>query len=361
MYVYASGPEKVATYDRDLWPYTIDTKGSFDDASRHEILSYIRQINHTDLSSVSSIKDFTSVKTVNAVSVSKWLTFTQNNLLQNFKQAQKTCTNKKELCQTINNWQELSNLSEKYTPDQGLSNWFQASQTFFSYYLYEQVRLAALFPSITSEIDTLDPREVQGFEYPDDKFLLTFDDGPKYAQTQIVTNLLHELSINGVFYVLGENLEGALKTKGTENVQSLYSGMCVGSHGYTHKSHPKLENWSELYDKTRDMITTNKLQGTTKNRIWFRPPYGQRQQELVNRLSTLGDTVMLWNIDSQDWNQKLTAKQVRDRTITLMLLHRKGIILFHDVHPKAASVIKDLDSFRRDHITTWIDCKDSMK
>lgn len=354
---YANGPEKVATFDRSLWPNPIHSKSSFDDASRHEIISYVRQINNINLSNTSQITEFTSVKNVNPASVAKWLTFTQKNLVKNFKQAQKSCSDKKELCQNINTWQDLSFLSTQYKPEQTLLPWFNASQTFFSYYLYEQVRLAALFPRITSEIDTLDEREVQGFEYPDGQFLLTFDDGPKYSQTPQVTDQLRKLNINGIFFVLGENLESALKTHGTNDLKQLYDGMCVGSHGYVHTPHPKLENWSELYDKTRTMITDNQLQGTSKNHVWFRPPYGQRQQALINKLGDLGDRVMLWNIDSQDWNQKLTTKQVQDRTITLMLLHRKGIILFHDVHPKAVEVVKNLDTFHRDHITSWADCK----
>lgn len=358
---HAYGPEKIATLDRTLWPYPIHSKSSFDDASRHEIISYVRQINSINLSDTSSIVAFTSVKNVNPSSVIKWLSFTQNNLVYNFKQAQKSCGDKKELCQNVNNWQELSNLSLQYKPDQKLSSWYNASQTFFSYYLYEQVRLAALFPRITSEIDTLDEREVQGFDYPDGQFLLTFDDGPKYSQTPLITNQLRKLNINGIFFVLGENLEGALKTHGANELKQLYSGMCVGSHGYVHTPHPKLENWSSLYDKTRSMITDNQLQGTSKNQVWFRPPYGQRQQALVDRLWSLGDRVMLWNIDSQDWNQKLTTVQVQDRTITLMLLHRKGIILFHDVHPKAVEVIKNLDALHRDQITAWVNCKEMKK
>ncbi|WP_263833306.1 polysaccharide deacetylase family protein [Sulfurospirillum oryzae] len=358
IFCYANGPEKIATFDRALWPYPIHSKSAFDDASRHEIISYVRQINSINLSDITSITEFTSIKNINFASVSKWLTFTQNNLVNNFKQAQKSCNDKQELCQNVSNWHDLSTLSAEYKSNQMLFPWYAASQTFFSYYLYEQVRLAALFPRITSEIDTLDEREVQGFDYSDGQFLLTFDDGPKYSQTPLVADKLHKLNINGMFFVLGENLESALKTHGTNNLKQLYEGMCVGSHGYMHKPHLKLENWTEFYDKTRSMITDNQLQGTSKNHIWFRPPYGQRQQELVNRLWNLGDKVMLWNIDSQDWNQKLTTKQVQDRTITLMLLHRKGIILFHDIHPKALKVIEELDIFHRNQITSWVNCKE---
>jgi peptidoglycan/xylan/chitin deacetylase (PgdA/CDA1 family) len=353
---YAAGPAKVATFDRTLWPDSIHSKASFDMASRHEIIKYVSIINNTDLSSTTAVKDLTGLNSVNLPSVSKWTAFTKNNLLKNFNQAQGTCSNKSDLCAPVKSWIDLVKLSSQYKPTPALTEWSQASNKFFSYYLYEQVRLAALFPRVTSEIDTLDDSEEQGFNLPDGKFLLTFDDGPKYSNTKAVVDQLKYLHINGLFFVLGENLENSFRINGFDKISSLYDGMCVGSHGYIHKSHPKLANWSELYDHTRTLITNHDLQGTHKNKIWFRPPYGERQQELVDRLGNIGDRVMLWNIDSQDWNNKLSVQQVEDRTITLMLVQRKGIILFHDIHSKAVDVVTELGSLQKDQAITIVDC-----
>lgn len=354
---FGAGPEKIATFDRALWSKPIDSRKAFDLASRHEIISYVRQINLHDTTDVASIKNFTSVKNISVNSVNKWLTFTKKNLYSNFIHAQKSCQTNEPLCTPVTNWTDLENLAKLYTPDLSLVSWFEASQTFFSYYLYEQIRLAALFPNITSEIDTLDPSESQGFEYQDGTFLLTFDDGPKYLQTAKLIDLLHTLKINGLFFVLGENLEQALKIQGQAKIQTLYTGMCVGSHGYIHKVHPKLQNWKPLYAKTKQLIADNQLLNEKQKSLWFRPPYGQRDQSLIDHLATLDDKVMLWNIDSQDWNRKLSVKQVEDRLVTLMLLHRKGIILFHDVHTKAAQSIKALNELLTKSQMQWVDCK----
>ena len=40
-----------------------------------------------------------------------------------------------------------------------------------------------------------------------------------------------------------------------------------------------------------------------------------------------------------------------------MLLHRKGIILFHDIHPKAIKVVDDLNKLREKNSISWIDCR----
>ena len=357
IFLYAVGPTKVATFDRTLWGEPLDTKFAFNKASRYEILSYVKQIVNTNLSTIVAVQKFVGRKNVNLSSLQKWKVFTQEQLLTNFKIAQKTCISSKNLCQRVNSWAELAILAREYKPKENKKSWYEASQTFFSYYLYEQARLAALFPKVTSEIRKLDVSEVQGFDYRDGEFLLTFDDGPKYKRTEKLSLLLQEKDIHGVFFVLGNNLENALNKYGKKAIQELYTGSCVGSHAFIHKSHQKLKTWKSSYDKTRVLISKNNLQNTVKNKIWFRPPYGQRHKKLIGHLAGLGDSVMLWNIDSQDWNRKLNAKQIEDRVLTLMLLHRKGIILFHDIHPKAIKVVDDLNKLREKNSISWVDCR----
>lgn len=361
MLLYAVGPNKVATFERSLWNESIASKPLFDKASRHEIISYVNQIILTNLSSKSAIKKFIEGKRVNVNSVKNWKEFTKEILLQNFKNAQKTCTSSLNLCKKVNTWSELSILARDYKPSMKQLKWYRASQTFFSYYLYEQVRLAALFPKTTSEIAKLDASEVQGVQYEDGEFLLTFDDGPKYKRTNDLVNMLRENQINGLFFVLGNNLDRALKKHGKNKIQKLYEGSCVGSHGFIHKSHQRLKSWQSSYDKTRDLITRNNLQNTLHNKVWFRPPYGQRHQRLITYLAKKNDRVMLWNIDSQDWNRKMSAKNIEDRVLTLMLLHRKGIILFHDIHPKAIKVVKALNSYRTKDCLQWVDCRGEVE
>ena len=349
----AVGPTRIATFDRDLWGENIGDPRSFNNASRHEILSYVYQLSTKKFPSNSSLKKFVGRKKVSLRSVKRWRNFTQKNLLNNFQKAQNGCQVGEELCINVDTWQALRGLARKYKPDSKHRAWYQASQRFFSYYLYEQVRLAALFPKTTSEIEKLDSSEMQGFNYKDGEFLLTFDDGPRYKRTKAITKMLRDNQIHALFFLLGNNLEKSLKKYGSKKVANLYEGSCVGSHGFVHKSHQRLKTWRSSYHKTRDLILKS---GLNSSKIWFRPPYGQRHKKLISHLSTLGDRVMLWNIDSQDWNRKLSAKKIENRVLTLMLLHRRGIILFHDIHPKAIRVVKSLNRYRGSSIA-WVDCR----
>ena len=88
----------------------------------------------------------------------------------------------------------------------------------------------------------------------------------------------------------------------------------------------------------------------------FRPPYGQRTPESGSYFQKESLRVSLWNIDSQDWNANVGGTAAGDRVLTLMLLWRRGTILFHDVHPKAATAVPRLLDATRDAGLIWDGC-----
>ncbi len=64
----------------------------------------------------------------------------------------------------------------------------------------------------------------------------------------------------------------------------------------------------------------------------------------------------LWNIDSQDWNKNVDANAVVNRIITLMLIKRHGVILFHDIHSKAKTALPIIFNLLGDAVV-WGDCQ----
>jgi peptidoglycan/xylan/chitin deacetylase (PgdA/CDA1 family) len=46
-----------------------------------------------------------------------------------------------------------------------------------------------------------------------------------------------------------------------------------------------------------------------------------------------------WRVDSLDW-QDHNPESIRDRVVTQMNAVKKGIILFHDIHPQSAAAAK---------------------
>ncbi|OJH41893.1 polysaccharide deacetylase family protein [Cystobacter ferrugineus] len=355
----AAGPKEVAVADRSLWPRPLRSSQDFDLASRAENLVFAHVLGELE-ARAEGFPALLGVKHVHDESVRRWLEGVKDTVARNLRAARAACGAPSEPgCgaeePTAANVVRLggafvAGLGPEYQA------WLAMDSRFYTLYVKEQLRLAALFPSPTSEILPLGPGEVTGSDWPDRQFLLTFDDGPTPAGkgTDRLVALLNAREAKGVFFVLGDALETRLGRTSAASLQALYQGQCVGSHGQRHVSHQKLATWKESVEGSRERISTLGLAGTRK--VLFRPPYGQRSPELTRWLSGQGGEVMLWNIDSQDWNATVAPGPTTDRVVTLMLLWRRGIVLFHDVHDKVHEAVPRLLDFARDTGLTWKDC-----
>ena len=147
-----------------------------------------------------------------------------------------------------------------------------------------------------------------------------------------------------MFFTVGDAVH-ARKT-----VSGLYDGHCLASHGASHQSHVTSAPVASRLD------AWNAELGALQPLRWFRPPYGQRTLAQVQALSKQNIAVMLWNIDSQDWQAPKDTTLVTGRVLTLMLLWRRGVVLFHDVHPVARGVLPGLVS-QAGEAAQWVDCR----
>ncbi len=359
-FILASGPNKIAKIDRSFWPYPINTSVEFDFASKMEMLVFVDVFNSYEKITVEdSIKKHLGLENISLPSINIWKEHVKKTILSNFGSLSTSSSHDFIKIKNPLDWGSVvyaANTLDKTIPD-NLKVWLANSKEFYVSYIYEQMRLAALFPRITSEILTLQDSESNGFNYADKQFLLTFDDGPTVSggTTDKLIPLLRKNNVNGVFFVLGDNFATRLSSSSAAQMQNLYKSMVIGSHGKIHKPHPKYEAWETSLSFTQNLIDS--IAPENNKTIFFRPPYGQRNDKIVSYLSKNNSKVMLWNIDSQDWNAKISSKDVADRVITLMLLWRRGILLFHDIHPKANVALPIIwDTFKNSDIN-WMDAK----
>lgn len=342
----AVGPSQMAKSNRSLWVYPIHSPQSFDFASKMEMLVFIQQINEVSAYTQEQFLQYTHLKKVNMQSIQNYIKQTKEKMVKNFQNA--TLRAKEDYLPTPHTitWESLLKLSvyAKNNLPIELKAWRENAEEFYQKYLYEQIRLAGLFPDITSEILLLDEIEKSGMQMPDKTFLLTFDDGPtkKGGNTDKTIEVLKQLKANAIFFIL----DSSQKKRG--NIQGLYDGFLLGSHGEIHKPHTKKDIWQNapLLAKTLSQYNANHL-------CYFRPPYGQRSQEFIEALKERGCELVFWNIDSQDWSSKMNASEVLNRVITLSLLWRSGIVLFHDIHPKARKILPQYIEFLRESKATF--------
>ena len=356
---YAQGPAQLAKADRKLWPHSLNSAAEFDYASKMEILSFAAALNKLkDNLNGEGLATHLKLSKVNQSSVDQWIEHTKKVLVENLNQISSEARTRTIALPSPLTWQDISEAAlklEQHTPAE-LMSWHKNSSDFYHKYLYEQLRLAALFPRIPSEILTLDRSERTGSVLKDKHFLLTFDDGPTQnnGHTDQLINTLGLYDLHGVFFVLGERLLSRVNSNDTESVSELYKNHLLASHGWVHKPHQKYQDWQQSIYKTDSLILQIYGSGSPYMK-YFRPPYGQRNNAVVDYLKEINTTCMLWNIDSQDWNAKISADEISNRIITLMLLWRRGIILYHDIHSKAnASIPSILESLEGAGIQ-WVD------
>lgn len=147
----------------------------------------------------------------------------------------------------------------------------------------------------------------------DDRFSLSFDDGPDPGSTPLLLNLLYKLNIKATFFLLGAraNMYPTL----VDDIKS--AGHTIGSHGYAHLNGWQTEDQAYIDDasRARDILETNV----------FRPPYGKISRRQYQKLESQYE-IILWSLMPGDFDQHVDApillsrmrKKIRDRDIVVL-------------------------------------------
>ncbi len=181
--------------------------------------------------------------------------------------------------------------------------------------------------------------EIFGEDFPLKSVALTFDDGPHPKYTEQITAILQKYGVRAAFFQLGTNLgtvgEGnAVRlSKNADVVKRLLgAGHSIANHSYSHRALPKLTE----AERAREIVNTNLLLTTVAGQkpLLFRPPYGARNQKVIDQLTAEGMQNIMWNIDSQDWADPV-PESIALRVLNELKKKPKGIILFHDIHKQS--------------------------
>lgn len=150
---------------------------------------------------------------------------------------------------------------------------------------------------------------------------LTFDDGPHPTLTPRILEILAQYNIPATFFMVGQNVlnypEAARKV--------IQAGHEVGNHTFTH---PHLANLNER----AIMDEIGKCEDALEELCEYRPhllrtPQGALTPSLERCLLDDDYILILWSLDTRDWEHKSTAHLVRT---VLENVQAGDIILMHD-------------------------------
>jgi len=152
---------------------------------------------------------------------------------------------------------------------------------------------------------------------------LTYDDGPYPPYTNQILDILDRYQVKATFFEIGRNIE-----KHPEIVPMIVArGHELANHSYSH---------TDMMFKPREFLlseiekTDQLLQGlgVKQDSISFRPPFGRRFVVLSYLLSQMGKKQIMWDVNSHDYKNTLTAEDIANRVIDKV---RSGsIVVMHD-------------------------------
>ena len=153
------------------------------------------------------------------------------------------------------------------------------------------------------------------------KVALTFDAAWGADKTSKIVETLKENDIQGTFFLVGFWSE-----KYKDKIKEIdEADLDIGTHSNTHRKMSTLTS-SQINEELT--ISSNLITSVTGKPVkFFRPPYGDYNDTLIDEANKLGLKTIQWDVDSLDW-KGLSANQILERV-------KKGvkngsIILFHN-------------------------------
>lgn len=127
---------------------------------------------------------------------------------------------------------------------------------------------------------------------------LTFDDGPNDYQ-RIIGDTLKKHNAKGTFFVCGDLAHCIFDY--AESLQYVFrQGHQIASHTWTH---PDLTTLTDAQINEEMKKTDEAIEAILGVRVaYMRPPYGAVNANVTAVAKARGQDVVIWNLDSQDWN-----------------------------------------------------------
>lgn len=166
---------------------------------------------------------------------------------------------------------------------------------------------------------------------PGHKIILTFDDGPSAEFTPKILDILEKEKVPATFFLIGENAEANIPLVQRINRDRFE----IGNHTFTHGNLAKMspERAALELKTTRSLIECI----TGKSTVLFRAPYNadsepQTYEELEPLVQSKKDNYIAIgeSIDPNDWDPKMNADSIVNRTIRFATENNASIILLHD-------------------------------
>ncbi len=156
---------------------------------------------------------------------------------------------------------------------------------------------------------------------------LSFDDGPHKKYTKLIVDKLNEYDAKATFFVVGNRIDSSTSDAVRYLVEQ---GNEIAIHGYTHAVYyNKCDDARFEYELSETAKVIKETTGVTPTLM--RPIGGSITSA---RVKSCGYSVILWNIDSEDWKHKTQTQSEVDIIVNNVMkdVGDGKIILMHEIY-----------------------------
>lgn len=153
------------------------------------------------------------------------------------------------------------------------------------------------------------------------KVALTFDAAWGADKTSKIVDIIKQNEVDATFFLVGFWSE-----KYADKIREIDSaGITIGTHSNTH---PKMSTLSADKIKSELQISSKLIEDVTGKKVkYFRPPYGDYNDTLINVAESLELKTIQWDVDTLDW-KGINANEILSRVKNSV--KNGSIILMHN-------------------------------
>lgn len=212
----------------------------------------------------------------------------------------------------------------------------------------KHVRLDFKFPAVTERMDFSEGQYIVNADLKPKQVVLTFDDGPHAAHTDVILRNLRKVGAKSIFFHMGQNVR-----RNPDIVKRVAAdGHGVGSHSMTHQclapttacEKNNIRGMLSYAQATTEILSGHQAVQDVLGWVdpFFRFPYGASAVELKRFVAERGAGEFFWSIDSLDWKNQPPAMIVDSVMYYLEKNRERGVILMHDIQKRTAVALPQL-------------------
>jgi peptidoglycan/xylan/chitin deacetylase (PgdA/CDA1 family) len=181
----------------------------------------------------------------------------------------------------------------------------------------------------------LPPQEISSGKAGKNRVSLTFDAGAGRGHIDEILEILLRQKVPATFFITG-----AWAEQNPEDVKRIAElGFRIGNHTQNHPHLTELSDEEVIFEL--QTVESRILELTGKStKPFFRPPYGDRDQRILEIAASEGYWSIYWTLDSLDWQEDHDPDWVKNRILSN--LQDGMIVLCHVASPYTYQILEDV-------------------